>query len=248
MTDKFSLDCHASCYLCDINRHLRPSAFLDFAQDAATRAAFEEQFGDDNLRPYNGVWIVARMQTQFLRPIHFREDLRIETWHKGLKGINFIRDYRLVDSMGQSVINATSSWVIMNMSTRTVMREPSILERIPTSSDTDYAIEQPCPKIVLPKSAKLKHICSHLVSWSEVDYNGHANNVKYSVWAIDALDQDYVRSHFLSELSINFNKEVPPGSVVELYHYSISEADCDIHYIEGRVSEHQAFISRLIWK
>lgn len=239
---KYSLPVYVSCYRTDLNRQLRPTEFLNLAQDAATRAASFGNFSDKVLKTRGGVWIVARMQVRFLRPVMLAEELRLDTWHKGLQGVNFIRDYQLVDSSGQPVINSTSSWVIMDIANRCLLRDAEALALVPASSQCgDSAIEDTCPKVVLPKSCELELVDEHIVKWSDVDYNGHANNVKYSVWALDALPADFVRTHFLKELSINFNKEVPPGSKVLLYH----AFDGGYHYIEGRVEDHQAFIVRL---
>lgn len=239
---KFSLPVYASCYLSDLNSCLRPTAFLDFAQDAATRAAQEGGFGDEVLRRFDGVWIVARMHTRFLRRVRFTESLRLDTWHKGLRGVNFLRDYRLIGSDGEIAVEATSSWVIMGRTSRSLLRSEEALCCVPEACVCgEDAISEPCPKIVLPKGAEAACLGTHEVGWSDVDYNSHANNVKYSVWALDALPQDFVRSHFLKESIINFNKEIPLGSSVALMH-----ACCGAyHYIEGLVDGHQAFITRL---
>ena len=81
-----------------------------------------------------------------------------------------------------------------------------------------------------------------MVRYSDVDHNEHANNVKYTVWAMDALPEELVYDHHVKELTINFNKEARPGDTVDLYH--LQEADGS-HIIEGRTGEHQVFIERL---
>ena len=81
------------------------------------------------------------------------------------------------------------------------------------------------------------------MQWSDVDFNKHANNVKYTVWAMDALPEELVYGTWLKEHYINFNKEVRPGETVELYH---AESD-GAHIIEGRVGDHQAFITKLVF-
>ena len=82
------------------------------------------------------------------------------------------------------------------------------------------------------------------MNWSDVDYNGHANNVKYTVWVLDNLPQDLVFGHFLKEVTINFNKEARAGDTVTLYH-----TECDgAHIVEGRCGDHQVFIERLVFE
>lgn len=244
MDQKYSADFYIKCYMSDFNHVLRPAAFLDCAQDIATVAANSIDLGDPTLRPLGCVWVVARMHTVFLRPVMFNENVRMYTWHKGIHGVNFLRDYQMCGEDGKPAINSTSTWIVMDMNTRMLSRDAAVMQVLnkgPQSSDN--AIEDPSPKIVMPKDGNVSLIGTHRVGWSDVDFNKHANNVKYTVWAMDALPEDLVYHSWLKEHFINFNKEVRPGETVELYHAEVNGA----HIIEGRVGDHQAFITKLIF-
>jgi len=84
---------------------------------------------------------------------------------------------------------------------------------------------------------------SHKVRYSDVDFNGHVNNVKYSVWAMDAIPEEVVYGKFLKELTINFNNEAHPEDTVELFRAETGEEGTFV--VEGRCAEHQTFIARL---
>ena len=172
-----------------------------------------------------------------------KEPCKILTWHKGMKGLFFLRDYQLLGSDGQPSVNSTSSWVVMNRTERRVVRADFLSEF--TSMDpqsTDDAIAEPAAKVGLPREAELTLIGTHRVLWSDVDYNQHANNVKYTVWAMDALPEELVNQQQLKELTINFNKEARPGETVELYHTTAPDGS---QIIEGRVDGNQVFIENL---
>ncbi len=229
----------------DCHHILRPESFLDLAQQLAVKAAQLENFGDARLKEHGCVWILARMRTRFEKKVRFDEKIRLDSWHRGLDGLYFIRDYQLTDSEGQVAVNSTSSWIIMNLESRRIYRGDDVMCLLPPDPQCeDRAIEEPCPKITFPKGAELREIGTHRVNWSDVDYNGHANNVKYTVWALDNLPQDLVFGHFLKEVSINFNKEARMGETVTLYH---AESD-GIHIVEGRSGDHQVFIEKLIFE
>ncbi len=85
MNNKYTMHFNVKCYMTDYNHNLRPAAFLDCAQDIATDAAAEINLGDPTLRPLGCVWVVARMHTQFLRPVKFNEKVSMSSWHKGIK-------------------------------------------------------------------------------------------------------------------------------------------------------------------
>ena len=76
---KYSMHFDIACYMSDYNRILRPSAFLDCAQDIATKAAGSLDFGDTALKDHNCVWILARQQVRFLKPVKFGDVVRLDS-------------------------------------------------------------------------------------------------------------------------------------------------------------------------
>ncbi len=244
--DKFCEDFVAACYQVDRRKILRPAAFLDLAQHMAVFGADKLAFGDDVLGPYGCTWVLARQHVRFERPVMHKEPCRILTWHKGLQGLFFLRDYQILGADGEPAVNSTSSWVVMNIAERRVVRADflgDIVSLDPQSPDS--AIEAQAGKVAVPRGADLTLIGTHRVLYSDVDYNQHANNVKYTVWAMDALPEELVNTKMVKDLTINFNREARPGETVELWH--ITDAD-GAHIIEGRVDDHQVFAERLLFE
>ena len=245
LTDKTWESLRVPCYMTDSHALLRPVAFLDLAQNIAVQGADSLHFGDDELSSRNCAWVLARQSVRFERPVRHKAQVRIATWHKGAQGLFFLRDYLLLGSDGVPAVRSTSSWVVMDITERRLVRFDSLSEVVDaTPQSTDHAIEEPAAKVGLPRESELTLIGTHRVLWSDVDYNQHANNVKYTVWALDALPEELVYEKPLKELTINFNREVRPGEAVELWHaFDASGA----HIIEGRVEGHQVFIERLVF-
>ena len=243
--DKFAQDFTTTCYQVDRREILRPAAFLDLAQNMAVYGADLLNFGDDQLHRFDCTWVLARQHVRFERPVRHKESCKILTWHKGLQGVFFLRDYQLLGADGEPAVNSTSSWVLMNMTDRCVVRA-NFLSEI-TSLDPqskDSAIEAPAGKVVVPRGQQLELLGTHVVRFSDIDYNQHANNVRYTVWAMDALPEELVNEKLVKELTINFNREARPGETVELWH--TTDAD-GAHIIEGRVGDHQVFIEKLLF-
>ena len=246
LADKFYEDFTAACYMVDRRKLLRPSAFLDLAQHMAVVGADRLNFGDDQLGPYGCTWVLARQHVRFERPVRHKEACKILTWHKGLGGLFFIRDYQLLGEDGLPSVNSTSSWVVMNIAERRVARTDFLQEVVSFEPQSrDFAVEAAAPKVGLPRGEELELLGTHVIRFSDVDYNQHANNVKYTVWAMDALPEELVNEKSLKELTINFNREALPGETVELWH---ALAPDGAHIIEGRVEDHQVFIERLLFE
>lgn len=246
LKDKYWQDLTLACYMTDRRSLLRPSAFFDLAQYMAVYGADSLDFGDDRLAAYGCAWVLARQHVRFERPVRHKEPIRLLTWHKGLHGLFFLRDYQLLGEDGQPSVNSTSSWVVMDIAERRVVR-PDFLGKIVSldPQSPDHAIEEPAAKVGLPRESELSLIGTHRVLYSDVDYNQHANNVKYTVWAMDALPEELVNEKTVKELTINFNKEALPGETVELWHATDATG---AHIIEGRVEDHQVFIERILFE
>jgi len=230
------------------DRHavLRPTAFLDIAQNIAVQGADILQFGDDDLAAYNSTWVLARQYVRFDRPVRNKEQVKMLTWHKGAKGLFFLRDYMMLGADGEPSIRSTSSWVVMNITERRLVRFDTVSDVVDTApQSTDFAIEEMAGKIVLPRDSQLTQIGSRRVQYSDVDYNQHANNVRYTGWCLDALPEELVYAHPLKELTINFNREALPGETVELWY---AQAPDGAHIVEGRADDHQVFIERLLFE
>ena len=246
LTDKTSRDVRVPCYMTDPHARLRPTAFLDLAQNIAVQGADQLKFGDVELKAFDCAWVLARQHVRFERPVQHKESVKIMTWHKGPMGLFFLRDYLLLGDDGAPSVRSTSSWVVMNMTERRVVRNDflsGIVSMDPQSPD--HAIEEPAAKVVVPRGTVLERIGAHRVHFSDVDYNQHANNVKYTAWAMDSLPEELVYESTLKELTINFNKEARPGEVVELFHTLDPDG---AHIVEGRVDDHQVFIERLLFE
>ena len=91
----------------------------------------------------------------------------------------------------------------------------------------------------------MEHILTHKVVWSDIDTNGHVNNVKYAVWAMDIVDYEDASHKPLREMLINFDAEVLPGQEVELYRRRIEDECGLVYYVQGKVAGKVCFSIKL---
>lgn len=227
----------------DRNERFRPASFMDVAQELAAVGSEQQHFADADLAKYNLVWILARMDVEYDRLPVRGEEVTVQTWHCGLQGICFRRDYRMLDAEGRACVRSSSSWAVMDRDERKVIRGDRLAAVIdPEPQEEDSATDGACAKIIVPKGLEAFSVTEHRAVYSDLDYNGHVNNARYSVWAMDCLPLELSCGRTVRRLSINFNNEVLPGETVTLTHFP----DGDIHYVEGRVGEVQSFICRIV--
>jgi acyl-ACP thioesterase len=232
------------CYDTDASGRLKPASFMNLAQEAAGQHAVYLGFGYDDLIVTNTAWILSRVHIRFVDTPMWKDDVVLTTWHKGLNRLFFVRDFRLTDKEGRTRVEATTSWLVMNLETRRLVRDPQLREG---SECLEDVIATPAGKVQMPKDVEPQLMFEHLVAYSDIDVNGHANNAMYMQWAMDAVDYDIASTRPVKEVTINFNHETKAGDVVALYKSIIKTEDGRRVYVEGKVGDTSAFCVEIIF-
>ena len=236
---KYIVKHRLTCYETDAAWRLKPASFMNMAQEAAGCHAVELGFGYDDLIAKNTAWILSRVRVDFLDTPLWREDMTLTTWHKGLNRLFFLRDFIMTDSEGRERVKATTSWLVMNLETRRLVRDPNLMED--GTICTENAIETPADKVQMPKDKEPMFVMNHLVSYSDVDTNGHTNNAMYMHWAMDAVDYEMSSQRPVKSFTINFNHETKPGDLVAISKVVVEQEDGRHVFVEGKVDDTSAF-------
>ena len=232
-----------TCYEADANQFMRPTAMLDLMQEAANVNASTLGFGYDEMINSNMAWVLSRTHVKFINTPKWRQEVNLKTWHKGVSKLFHLRDFILSDKEGNPLVLATTSWLIIDLNTRRLVRNSAL-----AMSDTAIdAIETPADKVVIPVDIEPELVRKHPVTWSEVDTNGHVNNVKYAVWALDAVKPEDIKERPLKEMLINYDAEVMPGDTVKISRVRQESEEGITYYITGKVADKQNFAVKLVF-
>ena len=232
-----------TCYEADANQLMRPTAMLDLMQEAANVNASTLGFGYDEMINSNMAWVLSRTHVKFVNTPKWRQEVNLKTWHKGVSKLFHLRDFILSDKEGNPLVLATTSWLIIDLNTRRLVRNSAL-----AMSDTAIdAIETPADKVVIPVDIEPELVRKHPVTWSEVDTNGHVNNVKYAVWALDAVKAEDIKERPLKEMLINYDAEVMPGDTVKISRVRQESEEGITYYITGKVADKQNFAVKLVF-
>lgn len=236
------------CYQTDGLFRLKPAAFLDMAQEIAYLAANEMGFGYEALLKLHTAWVVSRMQFKFLRPALWREELLLETWHKGQNGLFFLRDFLLQDSERRPLVVGTSSWLIINTETRRLVRSDEMAHLLPLSTrGGGDAIVEPCGKVTMPADLPQEVVKTHVIGYSDIDIVGHTNNARYLVWGMDCIDYEVTSQRPVKSLSINFNHETRARDAVVLSKAVRNTADALVYTVEGVCEGKSVFCAEFVF-
>ncbi len=196
-------------------------SFMNHAQELAGAHAIKLGFGYDDLIKSGNVWILSRFHAKFFRIPKWREELEMETWHKGNDKLFGYRDFLVTDSNGIEIITATSSWIIINSETRRIQRIETVLNgemREPMRKD---AIKEPAARLTSPPD--MTPAILKTVSLSDLDMNKHTNNAKYVEWALDVIKPEIGFNMTVKEMWINFNNESLLGEQIQIFTNEITK-------------------------
>ena len=234
-----------ACYDTDAAWRLKPASFMNLAQEAAGNHAVFLGFGYDDLIKTNTAWILSRVHVEFIDTPLWREDITLTTWHKGLNRLFFLRDFILTDKDGKERVKATTSWLVMNLETRRLVRDPGLMED--GTVCTENALETPADKVQMPKDMEPEHIMDHVVAYSDIDTNAPANNAMYMQWAMDAVGYELASKLPVKWFTINFNHETKAGDAVVMYRAIVEKEDGLHVFVEGRMAEVSAFCVEIVF-
>ena len=233
------------CYDTDASWRLKPTSFMNMAQEAAGRHAVYLGFGYDDLIKTNTAWILSRVHVEFVDTPKWRDEITLNTWHKGLNRLFFLRDFLITDSEGRERVKATTSWLVLNLKTRRLVRDPNLMEE--GTVCTENVIETPADKVQMPKDVEAELVRTHLVSYSDIDTNGHTNNAMYMQWSMNAVGYDITSSRPVKEFTINFNHETKAGDHVEIYRAFVEKEDGLHVFVEGKVEGTSSYCVEIVF-
>lgn len=178
-------------------------------QDIAWEHAEILGFGFDNLKKDQQFWVLSRLLVQINRRPSWGEKFTVETWPVGVEGLLALRDIHFIDKKGESIIKATTSWLVLDAKTKRIIRLDD-LKNIPLNGERVF--EKSAGKVRTPKSDEALTFTPAL--FNEIDINQHFNSGRYLERIIDSYDFDFHKKNELVEFEINFAKEgVPEDSL-----------------------------------
>lgn len=187
----------------------RPSAIVDYMQDAATLHADQIGLSRDAMLEAGAFWVLSRLKYHLERPLQPYETVTLHTWARSIRGPLFYRDFYFF-SGGEQIGWAVTAWALVDVGTHRLLRPKSIVPSMPmlTRELTETLGRLP--------AAETAPVSTRTVGYSDVDVNRHLNNVKALDIASDQFGLEASPSLFVSDLRANYFSESSCGTVLTL--------------------------------
>jgi medium-chain acyl-[acyl-carrier-protein] hydrolase len=181
-------------------------SLFNYLQDIAFDHAVKLGFGRDDLMRDNRFWVLSRMYAVINQWPSWENTITLETWPAGTDKLFALRNYNVKYQDGRHIASGTSSWLILDRTTKKIQRPDSIL--------TQYNPDIHSEASPLRLASKLEPAADEgtisqpfRVKVSDLDVNLHSNNVRYIKWISDCYDLDFIMKNIPQSAEINYLAE-----------------------------------------
>ena len=187
-------------YEVDFQGQLQPVAILNYLQDMASEHAARLGFSVNELLRKDLTWVLQRSRTKIFRYPEIGESIRVQTWPSGRERLFALRDFEARDQDDRLLLQATSSWTLLNLKNMRPARLDVALPEYPSLDRQALAIGFKS----LPEMIEADIEIPFRVRLADLDINQHVNNAIYAGWALEAMPEEVSKEYRPAELEISY--------------------------------------------
>lgn len=191
----------------------RISSIINFICDAGTNQS--EILGDtiEKLMEKNYAWVFYKYDININRYPKYREKISITTEPCGFKKFYAYRKYIIRNEKGEIIGEAMALFFLINLKKRRPMRIPKEeYELYNVDSDLEENLEMDEIRTINSEENSKEFY----IRYSDIDSNGHVNNVKYVEWAIESVPLEIVNNFEIKRVKVVFEKETKYGESIKV--------------------------------
>lgn len=209
MTNKYSVPCVVTLFDAGPGGLIKVPSLFNYLQGAAGAHANAIGFGGADILKQGYSWVISRYRMSVTRLPGLFEKFTITTWRSGENGNFAVREFLLTDEHGRTLVQSTSSWMLINLRKREPVRPSDLFPGYPVNPeralDDNFAS---IPEIADPVYRKDFEVRRY-----DLDMNNHVNNSVYTAWILEA-GEDLNEGKKPYDIIINFRGEIRYGESV----------------------------------
>lgn len=199
MTNKYSVPCTVTLYDAGPGGKIKIPSLFNYFQGATGEHANAIGFGGADILKKGYSWVISRYRLSVTRLPGLFEKFTITTWRSGENGHFAIREFHITDQSGQTLMQATSSWILLNIIKREPARPSDLFPGYPVNPERAlYDSFSSIPEITAHQYDK-----EFAVRRSDLDMNNHVNNSVYTSWILES-GEDMCEKRELKDIVLNF--------------------------------------------
>lgn len=217
----------------DSNDIIKPHSILEMFQDMAALHADELGCGYDYCKKNSLAWIILYSKVEIVKPPKYFTNVKIKTWPKLTRRIEYNREYLMVDEYDSPLIKGISNWAIINYETRSIARKAIEFngEYVEQTHYLEPAKRKLDLELINPTFFDYKTTCD------DIDHNGHVNNSRYLKIIFDHLCLS-LQNKYINYIEIAYLKEAKFEQTIKIGYNII---DINKYEFIGYVNEEKCF-------
>jgi acyl-ACP thioesterase len=245
MSQKFEKSYQVHVYETAPNARLSPYSLLNYLQDIASDHAEMLGFGRDDLMKQNSFWVLSRLYVEFISWPEWNEKISLRTWPNGIDKIFALRNFEISYTDGNILGYATSSWLILDRTTRKIQRPEVLLEGLFVPEQEKFAIRNASKLDTLVEQGQT-NLCFRIKT-SDLDINFHTNNAVYLRWILDSYDPGFLMKNDPESIEINYLAESKYDEEI-LIRTTAENDQCFNHSIIRKEDDKELCRVRMVWR
>jgi medium-chain acyl-[acyl-carrier-protein] hydrolase len=181
-------------------------ALFNYMQDIASEHAIKLGFGREDLMKKNQIWLLSRMYVELYDFPFWFDKVIVKTCPCGTDKLFAMRNYEIRFPDGRNIAAGSSSWLIVDQTTRKIQRPDYSLYRFKDDYRSFNSPVRSAEKLA-GASDDGNTSGTFKVKISDLDVNFHTNNANYLKWVIDSYDLNFVLTHSPLSAEINYLAE-----------------------------------------
>ena len=198
-------------YECGPDGRATLPSVCNYLQEAASLHAERLGFSKANFSAAgeNISWVLTKLVVRMARYPRWDEEVTVTTFPRGGRRIVAWRDFALSDASGATLGVASSEWMVIDLATRRIVTIPDEVFACADPADAPVLGAEPFARLRFPDVAPAAAPLAFTAQKSQIDLNGHVNNVHYVAWMLEPC-----ASRCPSEMEIVFRSETLAGDAV----------------------------------
>lgn len=217
--------------------NLTPTGILDLFQDVAGAHALELGCGLYDMTKKGIAWILMGVRYTVLKETSLFDKVKVVTWPLPVRGVRYNREYLILNEAGDVLVKGTSTWVIINISDKKIISDPSVYSGIESFNDVQNF---PDKYVRIKPFDGDDTVLGFSVARSDIDFNGHANNVRYAKYIYDALPLE--EGDYFKEFQIDYHRELLLSQPFSITY----KREADGYLVTGKTEQEASFTARAV--
>lgn len=247
MKDIFKKDYKINIFNVDSHHRCKFSSLVDFLWDIVISQSDYLGETKEGFVHNQCIWVLLKYDITIYEYPKFKDTITVDTKVLGTKKFYGYRQNTIKNSEGKIIGEVFSTAILIDFENRRPMRISSDQGEI---YGLNGELNEVPPLDDIPKIKKEDYLKDYPVRYSDINSNGHVNNVKYMEMAIDTLPRSILNEYKIFNIKVLFKKETTDGDTLHIASEVIDDGNNHLTPLHNITSKDGKLLTKLqfTWK